>query len=367
MRVLEVIGGLNRGGAETLLVNILEHVNDKDIKYDLLVYEKKEYDYSDKVKELGANIIYVESPSKIGIINFIIKLKRIIKNNRYDVVHAHTLFNCGPVMLSAFLANVKIRISHSHNTQILEENPSFVKKVYFKLSKLMLNLFSTDAIACGEDAGKFLFYKRKKFIVIRNGIDIYKYKYNNAFEKKLKAKYKIGENTLIFGNIGRLNFQKNQVYLLDVFKVISVLYPNSLLFIIGDGELKESLLQYAKKLNIDDKVIFTGNIANANEYYSLFDCFLFPSKFEGLPYTLIEAQANGLPIIASDQITEEVNISKYINFMPITKSNLENWANEAIELASDHLIKDNDQSIISSGYSIVDTVELLEKIYKRSK
>lgn len=367
MKVLEVIGGLNRGGAETLLVNILEHVNDKNIKYDLLVYEDKEYDYNEKVKKLGANIVYIESPNKIGIIKFIIKLKNFIKNNKYDVVHAHTLFNCGPVMVSAFLANVKIRISHSHNTQILEENPSLVKKIYFKLSKLMLNLFSTDAIACGEDAGKFLFYKNKKFIVIRNGIDIKKYKYNKDFEDRLKEEYKIGKNTLIFGNIGRLNFQKNQLYLLDIFKNISNLYPNSLLFIIGDGELKEELLQYAKELDIKDKVIFTGNIENANEYYSLFDCFLFPSKFEGLPYTLIEAQANGLPIIASDQITEEVNISKYIKFLPINECDLDNWAKNAVDLASKHLINENDDLIISSGYSIVDTVELLEKIYKRSK
>ena len=140
MKVLQVIGVLDRGGAETFLMNVFDNINRDKYSFDFLVFHKKQYDYDEKVKELGGNIIYIESPKKIGIIKFIKELKKICKNNKYDVIHAHTLFNCGPCMLAGFLAGVKVRLSHCHSTKVMDEKINFYKKIYMIISKLLINI-----------------------------------------------------------------------------------------------------------------------------------------------------------------------------------------------------------------------------------
>lgn len=362
MRVLEVIGSLNRGGAETLLVNIFENINKDNSEFDFLVYENKEFDYSKKIKELGGNIIYIESPTSIGMFNFINKLRKLIEKNKYDIVHAHTLFNCGPVMLSAFLAGVKKRLSHSHNTKILDEKISIKKRIYFFISKILINIFSSKCLACGKSAGNFLFYKFRRFTIIKNGINLDKYKYNEKINKKLRIKYNISENSIIIGNIGRLNHQKNQNFLIDIFYEFHKNNKNSYLFIVGEGELRRELTNKVNNLKLKNNVIFTGNVSNANEYYSMFNLFLFPSIFEGLPYTLIEAQENGLPILSSDKVSNEVNITKKIEFLSLNKS-AKKWADECVKLLKNQR-KNNDKYIIENGYSIKNTTNLIEDIYK---
>lgn len=362
MKVLQVIGILDRGGAETLLMNIYENIDRDRYQFDFLVFEDKEFDYSDKVKDFGGNIIFLESPQKIGMFSFIKRLKKLIKDNKYDIVHAHTLFNCGPVVFAAFLAGVKKRISHSHNTKILDEKKSLKKTVYFFLSKILINTFSSDCLACGEEAGKFLYYWYRKFTVIKNGIDVERYDYCESIRTELKIKNKIDDDSLVIGNIGRLNFQKNQTFLLDIFSRIIKKQENVYLFILGDGELKEELMEKARELQIDENVKFLGNIPNANQYYSVFDLFLFPSLFEGLPYTLIEAQDNGLPILASDTISDECNISNTINFMSL-EAPIDDWCDKSLDLMKQKERYNNKKYIEEHGYSIKNTTKLIEKIY----
>lgn len=364
MKVLQVIASLDRGGAETLLVNILENIHSQDVEFDFLVYGSKKYDYEDKILEMGGKIIRMENPMELGMLNFIKKLTKMIKNNKYDVVHAHTLFNCGPVMLAAFLARVKTRISHSHNTQILEEEVKLKKKIYFFLSKILINMFSTSCLACGKEAGKFLYYQWKKFSIISNGVLVEKYAYNKECRKKIRNKYNIAENDLVIGNIGRLNFQKNQTFLINIFIELLKIKQNSYLIILGDGELRDSLHELAKTNNVESQIIFTGNVSNAYEYYSSFDVFVFPSNFEGLPYTLIEAQCNGVPIIASSVISEECNLTNQIIFEDLAKSPYD-WALKILENSDFNNRYSKIDDIIESGYSILDTVEKIIAIYKK--
>lgn len=368
MKILQIIGVLNRGGAETLLMNIFNNIDRKKFKFDFLVFQNKHFDYEDKIRELGGNIIFIESPKEIGMINFIRKLKKLCKQNKYDVVHAHTLFNCGPCVLAAWLAGIKKRISHSHSTKILENEITVKKKIYFFMSKLLINLLSTDCIACGEKAGKFLYYRFRKFKIIKNGIDIDKFKYNEKNNIEIRKKYNIPDSSLIIGNVGRLIYIKNQKYLIDIFSKINKQHSDSYLLILGDGELKEELQNKIKKLNLEKNVFLTGSVENANEYYSAFDVFALPSLFEGVPFTLIEAQTNGLPIIASENISKECNISNTIKFLNIEEKNVSKWVNEIINIYNGmNSRNDNIKFIIKEGYSIKETIKVLNEIYCKKK
>lgn len=362
MKILQIIGTLNRGGAETLLVNIQKNIS-KEYKMDFLVFEDKKYELTDEVKKNGGNIIFILPPNKQGMFGFINNLRKICKENKYDVVHAHTLFNCGFCVFASYLAGVKIRISHGHSTKYLDKKINITKKIYYFISKLLINLFSTTCIACSKEAGNLLFYKNKKIVILKNGIDINKFLYSEKNDVEIRKKYNIEKDALIIGNVGRLVYIKNQMFLLKVFKMVKKEVPNSYLFLIGDGIMKKDIIEEINKLELTNSVILAGNVDDVEKYYSSFNVFAFPSLFEGLPLTLLEAQCNGVPIIASEKISKECNVSNKINFLPIDNlDSCEIWYKEIIK-ERNYGRYDAIKEIEDSGYSIKSTVEQIERIY----
>lgn len=361
MKVLQIIGVLNRGGAETLVVNILENIDKNNYDFDFLVFEEKHYDYEDKIKELGGRVIRLQGPTEVGMFKFVHNLRKLCMEEKYDVVHAHTLFNCGPSVFAAWLGKVPTRISHSHNTKVLEKNSSIIKRIYFLIAKVLLNIFSTDKIACGIEAGKFLFFTNS-FLVINNGIDVNKFRFDISTKNFLKSKFSIEKDALVIGNIGRLNHQKNQLFILEVFENLLKVKENAYLFILGEGGLKLELQTLIKERGIEKRVFMLGNVNNANEFYSLFDLFVFPSLFEGVPLTLVEAQSNGLPIICSDRVSDEVNLTNEIDFLSLEKG-VDYW----VDYISKYTKKryDKTELIIDKGYDIKTTVNTINEIYTR--
>ncbi len=358
MKILQVIGSMDRGGSQNLLMNIYSNIDRNKYQFDFLVFKDKKYDFDDKLKELDGKLIVMPSPAEIGMFRFIKKFKRLCKENKYDIVHAHTLFNCGPCVYAAFLAGVKNRISHSHSTKYLDEKISFKKKIYFFLSKLLINLFSTNYIACGVDAGKFLYYKNKKVIVLNNGIDLNKFSYSEKNREKIRNHYSINKDDILIGHVGRLMYIKNQSFLLDIMSELDKKYK---LILVGGGEDESKLLNKINELKLSDRVFLTGDVNNVSDYYSAFDIFCFPSLHEGIPFTVIEAQANGLKVLASKNISPECDVSKTIEFLSI--ENIELWRNKI--LTSDYSRKDYSSCIDKKGYSINSTVEILKEIYNK--
>ena len=213
IKVLEVIAELNRGGAETLLMNILDYINHEKYQIDFLCYGNKKFDYEENVNKHHGKIYRTSPPYKIGMFNHISEVKKFLMLHNYDVVHVHNLFNCGPVLLAAFLAGVKIRIAHSHNTEYLDKKSmiTFKKKIYYFLAKILLNLFSTEKLACGVDAGKFLYFPWYKFKVVKNGIPCEKYKFNPSLQLKYRNMFNFSDNDFILGHVGRFTEQKNPI------------------------------------------------------------------------------------------------------------------------------------------------------------
>lgn len=241
-------------------------------------------------------------------IKYFNNLKIYLSSEKFDVVHVNGNSTTMAIELfAAKLAKIKLRIAHSHNTKT---EHSFTNK----LLRPLFNYSVNGRLACNEAAGKWLF-KRKKFIIVRNGIDMNKYKYSLEQRKKIRKELDIKPNQKLLGHVGYFNYQKNQIFLVHVLKKL----PNDYkLIFIGEGNDLKNVNAEVDKHNLKDRVIFTGNVTNVPDYLSAMDLFLLPSRFEGQPFVLIESSASGLRNIISDNVSVETNICKNNTYVNLT-------------------------------------------------
>ena len=358
IKILEVIGSMDMGGAETFLMNILKNINLNKFQLYFLCYGNKKSDYEEELKELGGIIIKIPRPS-FNIFQNIKEIKKVIKNNSIDIVHCHTYYNSMYALIAAKECGIKKRITHSHSTKS-EEHPNILKRFYYCISKLVINFYSTDLLACGDDAGKSLFFKNKKFKVINNGIILSRFYYNNILRKEKRKELQIPSNYKIIGHVGRFEEVKNHKFLIDLFNKYLKEHENTILLLAGDGSLHKEIELQIKKYKLESKVRLLSKRSDVNELYNVMDLFLFPSLYEGLPIVLIEAQANGVPIVASDTIDKEVNFTDTLSFLSL-KENYKRWIEEIEQRIG--IRKDNRNLMENSKYNIKSTVKQIEQLY----
>lgn len=214
------------------------------------------------------------------------------------------------------MCGIKKRISHSHNADIEYSKPIY-KKIEF-IFILLTNLTLTERVTCGMAAGKYL-YKNKSFIILNNAVEIEKYLFSKDLRKVTRKKLGVDNKTILLGNVGRFNYQKNHVFFLNLIKQLDSRYK---LVLIGEGPLKNEIEHQAHELKIADRILFVGTTDDMQSYYSSFDLFLLPSLWEGLPFVLIEAQISGLKCLCSQNIDYESNLGG-ITFLDI--NNIEEW------------------------------------------
>lgn len=359
-KVLQVVGSLNIGGTETVALNIARHLKSKGIDCDFLVFHKTDSFYEKEALAMGCKVWVINSPSK-SYFNYFRSLIKIFKRERYDIVHSHITLNTGIVLLAAKLCNVQIRISHAHFTNNgLVETPIY--KIYKTVMRVLIAMNATERVACGEEAGVFLYGKKtKKISVLNNAIDINKFKFDQTKRMNIRKEFNFGEDILI-GHVGRLSPVKNHFFMLEVLReLIAKKFECKLLF-VGDGEIKEELIAKINTMNLQDKVFLTGNRSDVDAILSALDIFIFPSFNEGLPLTLVEAQVSNLPCLVSDTITKEVWINKNMWYLSLEEGPTE-WANKVI----DSYINKRDNSV-SKGlldiYSLESFNIKIENLYQ---
>lgn len=308
-RVLQVITIMNRGGLETMLMNYYRNIDRQQIQFDFMSHRPERGVYDDEIEALGGKIFKmppIHPKNFFGNNGYFQRLDMFFKNHKeYKIVHSHLESLSSFVLRYAKKNDIPIRIAHSHNTSFANEG---IKKIFKKYSQAILDKECTDFFACGEEAGNFLFKKAishgKNFVVMRNAIETDKFKFNNIVRKKLRQRFNL-EEKFVVGHVGRFSEQKNHEFLIDIFFEIQKTKPDSILLLIGDGPLAERIKNKTERLRISDKIIFTGAVANVNEMLMAMDVFLLPSLYEGLPVVCIEAQAAGLPVITSSNVTKE--------------------------------------------------------------
>lgn len=357
IKVCHVVSGLKAGGVESMIYNYCSHMNLKNYEFHLLYQHEASKKNVDEFNKIGFKLHRIPSKIKHPLKNYY-ETKKYLYDNKIDIVHCHmTLMNFIP-LIAAKKLNIKTRICHSHNSDVRKKN-IFVKIIEYFLKKICV-YYSTSLIACGEDAGKYM-YKDKEFIILNNALNLNKFAYNDEFRGNIRNKYGIKEDEIVIGHVGRFTVQKNHKFVIELFKELTKFSNKYKLMLVGDGELRDEINNLVNDYNLEDKVIFTGIIDNTNEVYSAFDIFVLPSVWEGLPVVGIEAQASGLYCLFSLNIDKNVVINDEKTKM--LDLDIDIWVKDILKICN--FERSINKKIYSKlGYEIDSASNLLDKIYR---
>lgn len=312
MRVLEILFELDGGGVDRLLYDYCSRII-PEIEFDFVVTSKSEGILEAPLKQLGCNVFHVAQMRENCKLH-IKQMKKILIEGHYDVIHDHSGYRAAINMCLAKKLGVKGRIAHSHIAYIPETAKSKLERYIFTP---IVKHYSTELFACGKDAAKWMWGNSKTYIMT-NAINPDAFIFNSELRSQLRKKLGI-ENKFVIGNVARFSYQKNHEFLIEVFNEVSKKREDAVLLLIGRGELFDEIKQKVHSLNLDDKVIFLGVRNDVPDLLNCMDIFALPSRFEGLPVSLVEVQANGLCSLVSDRITKEIHLNDNVFFIPINK------------------------------------------------
>lgn len=363
IKVLHVVGAMNMGGTETMLMNIFRSLDREDVQFDFVSFTNQEAYYDEEIKTLGGRVIYVSKSTSV------FQLKKVIQEyGPYDVVHSHTLFNCGIANLAAKLAGVPIRIAHAHTT--LDNSESFVRKLYIKTMQRLIRGTSTYYMACSQAAANYLFGDQvghsKEYMYLPNMINYDKLLIPNEENiKKFKEKYQL-EDKYVIGHIGRLTEAKNHRYLIDIIDQIRKLNDKAVLLLVGDGQLRSELELLVQEKQLQQHVIFTGLQTDVSNALYNMDVFVFPSIFEGLGLVLLEAQLCGLPCVVSEAIQPEADLGMNLMTTLQLDEGVDSWCDEILEKVHTQEVDlmTKQKALFNKGYTNEQIINRLVNIYQ---
>lgn len=360
IRVLHVVVNMNRGGAETLIMNLYRNIDRTKVQFDFLTCKDGIFD--SEIKELGGTIHRIPYVSEVGHFGYIKSLNDFFcSHNDYTIVHSHLNRMSGFVLRAAKKAGIHYCISHSHNTG---GEGGFLTKGYKWYSGLFIPSNSDYTLACSQAAAKWLFGKKASYArLLNNGIEPEMFRYSPDIRIMKRQELGISDQFVI-GHVGRFTKQKNHKFLVEIFAEFVKRKPESTLLLCGDGILRKDIERRVKELNIQSNVKFLGVRSDINQLLQAFDLFLFPSLHEGLPVTLIEAQAAGIPCLISDEITKEVDMGlELMKFLELTS--VDSWVAELekFSVAKRERNTSKLKMLRDKGYDIKNTARWLEDFY----
>ena len=323
IRVAQIIGFAAEGGVESMAMNLYLGIDREKVQFDFFVECTSKIIREDKIKELGGNVVII--PPIKEIIFDDSKLVSLLKKGNYDIVHANKSTLNYFYLRAAKKAGIKVRISHAHSTTSRHE---LFKNLAKSILRFLSKKYATHLFACSEKAGIWN-YGKKAFLkgevhVVNNAIDVEKYKFNPLISSEMREELHI-KNKYVIGHVGRFMKQKNHKYIVKIFKRVHDIDNDTVLLLVGDGPLLNSIRALVVKKHLDSFVIFAGTHKHPERYYQAMDCLLMPSLYEGLPVVGVEAQTNGLNCFFSTTVTREVVINDNCYFRSL-KDNPDKWA-----------------------------------------
>ena len=368
MKVLQISMGETFGGVERLELDLLNNIN-KDIRFDFLTPNDIPFiDYKNEIEKLNGGIynLNVSRNNRIGKLVYAHRLYKFLKNNKYDIVHINSsafFFSFHLALITRICKNGKV-VVHIHSLPKIGKVKKIMKKllfpIYFKITD--------EYLACSKKSGEAFFTKKhmNKVQILKNGIEIEKFKFNESTRKEYIEKLGL-EGNVVYGNIGRFELEKNHMLLIDIFNEIQKRQENSKLLLVGEGKLKQKIEEKVKQLGIEEKVIFLGFRKDIDKILNCLDVFILPSISEGLGISAIEAQTNGVYVYCSKAIPNEAKISSNLEYFDLKELpfNIANTiCNKGINLTDR---KEAYNCAIENGYDIKETCKKLEEIYARIK
>ena len=361
IRVLQVLGGLDRGGAETLVMNIYRNIDRTQLQFVFGVHTKVQGAYSNEILDFG--VIVYDCPRYIGKNHFsyIRWWNAFFKEHtEYGIVHGHVR-STAAIYLKIAKKYHRFTIAHSHSTSSGKGISAIVKN----MMQLGIRKTADYFLGCSQVANEWLFGKKvandfKRCSVLKNGVDLTKYKFAPNLRNRLRNDLKI-DKSFVVGTVGRIETPKNPMFIINVFYEVLKSVPQARLLWVGDGTLVEAVKEKIVHLNIENKVLLVGSRDNVADYLQAMDVFLFPSLWEGLGMSLIEAQATGLPCLCSDAIPDEARVTDLLIKMSLSES-IEEWANKCLSIVQKER-KDQTDKIKEANYDIRQVVEQLRGVY----
>ena len=360
IRVLQVIGIMNRGGAETMIMNLYRRIDRNKVQFDFVENTDQKGIFDDEILALGGRIYYCPHYNGKNHTTYVHWWKELFKEHQqeYKVIHGH-LGSTAAIYLSIAKKQGLYTIAHSHSAG--------TGSVMYQLFSYPTRFVADDFFACSREAGIVRYGKRigknlNRCKVLNNAIDLKMFSFDLNIRRELREKLGICEDEVVIGNIGRFDKQKNQMFLVDVFAEIQKINPKSWLLLIGDGVAHAQVAEKVREMKLQNKVIMTGVQSNVKDYYQIMDVFAMPSLCEGLPVTMVEAQAAGLQCCVSDTIPKEAALSELVEFRSLQEGPRAwaEWLNQSAKKPRHNV----QEQLRSKGYDVQDTSIWLEQFYE---
>ncbi|QGH33852.1 glycosyltransferase [Gracilibacillus salitolerans] len=360
LRILHVVESMNQSEVGTMIMNVYRNLDRSKVQFDFLTNE--EGDYDGEIHQLGGFIYRIPSINEAGMRDYQKALRQFFKGHRfYIVMHSHIDQMSVFPLKAAKRTGIPVRVAHSHNTK---DNATGMIKILKEIAGSLIPIYATDFFASSPEAADWLFKRKAKQVeMMFKGIEIDRFYYSRSLREQGRQELNITDNEFVIGHIGRFAPQKNYDYLIELFVGFRRRIPQSKLVLIGDGPLRAQIEGKIKQYRVQDYVIFLGAKPDTEKWMQVFDLFIFPSLHEGLPLTLVEAQGAGLPIIASDSISKEVDLGAgLVQFIPLDNKN--KWL-EAMYEAYDHTYRNpiEPEILFKKGYDVKQVAQQTEQKY----
>ncbi|MFI1773826.1 glycosyltransferase [Thalassobellus citreus] len=368
-RILQVVGTMDRAGAETMVMSLYRAIDKTKYQFDFVYFTNRSCSYDDEILNLGGKIYRISEEQSRNPIARTYALYKVIKNNKpFHAVHCHQLFSNAFHLIAAYFAGIKQRIAHSHNTSDINSK-TFFGKLYQTFSRKIISSLSTDYIACGNEAGKYLFSAKKDIIFIPNAVNVKKFlnvkerKIENFFENNL-----ITNNTIVLSQIGRLMPVKNAEFTINFADFLKSNNIDFHLFFTGAGRLENNLKALVSEKKLDKHITFLGVRSDIEIILAHSDALLMPSFHEGFPVILVESQTSGTPALISDKISSEVDLEMNLIRFCALEDSFDVWHKSLENLIKTKAIAPEKRHEIlkEKGFDIDVSVKLLEKIYNNN-
>ena len=360
IKVLQIFAQLNRGGAETNIMNYYRKIDRSKFHFDFVIHRKDNGHYKEEIEQLGGKIFRFSALNPFNNKAYKKEISDFFDaNTAYKIIHGNNSEMGIYFYKEAQKRNIPVIIAHGH----ISDPGVSIKSMFRWYYKHKMRPYVNTYFACGNLASIWLFGKKNahKAFIMNNAIDANAFKFDENKSLEMRAKLNCPD-TINFLHVGRFYFEKNHSFMIDVFAGLLKINPNVKLFLVGEGELKQKIIDKVASLKISENVVFLGSRNDVNEIAQAMDYYLFPSLFEGLPVSLVEAQAAGLKCFISDGVPEEsILISENVKVLSLKKSAAE-WAKE-IAKNMNHTKTDVSQTIIDKNFDINANVIILENKY----
>jgi len=334
IRVLQFTIAETKGGRTLYTLNNWKYINKEKFQFDFITFNK-ELDFEQQLLKEGCQVWHISCYPEDNREQFIKEFDAVLEHG-YDIIHINTSYWRDTIVEERAKAKgIRKIIIHAHNmgtgTIQSEDKDNEMRKRHFEVRERLTEDLATDYWACSSEAAEWLYgdkISKNRIVLMKTAIDINNFDYDSIDRDKTRKDLGL-EKRFVIGNVGKIVYQKNHEFLIHVFYEIRKTIPNAFLLIRGEGALKECIEKQIKELHLEDDVKIMGRTNSLGKIFSAMDLFLMPSRYEGFPAVLVEAQASGLPCIVSDSISKETRITSLVSYKPLI---LDKWVKETEEI-----------------------------------